>query len=87
MGGQIVQTNYGQGDWLLPPNYKTSFLYGAEACAPRRVIEIEAALFAKTTASFRSFPSARATASAPLNTSAAAVVSTALASTPETIPE
>jgi len=43
-----------------------------------RVTEIEAALFAKITASFRSLPSDIATARAPLNTSPAAVVSTGL---------
>jgi hypothetical protein len=52
-------------------NFEISFLKGAEACAPILVAEIEAALFANITASLKSFPSARATARAPLNTAPA----------------
>ena len=55
----------------------TSTRYGAEACAPILVTEIDAALLAKVMALTRSVPSAIATASAPLKQSPAAVVSMA----------
>ena len=65
---------------------QTSFRYGAEACAPSRVTDIAAALFAKVTASFIPFPSAKAIARAPLKTSPAAVESTASTFIPRIIP-
>ena len=58
-------------------NASTSLRNGAEACAPALVTERAAALAAKRTAPSRSRPSAKAVATPALNTSPAAVVSTA----------
>lgn len=63
-------------------NSSTSSLTGIEACAPTRVTEIAAAAFAHSSAAGTSRPSASATASAPLKTSPAAVVSLASTTNP-----
>ena len=64
-----------------------SFRYGADDWAPARVTEIEAAREARRTASGRFIFSDKATVNAPLNTSPAAVVSTAFTTGAGMIPE
>ena len=59
-----------------------SLRMGAEGCAPIRVTEMAAAALAKRTAWPNVWPSVSATASAPLNTSPAPVVSIAFTANP-----
>lgn len=71
--------SYENKDWVVYDvrNASTSARVGAEDCAPMRVTEIAAAALAKRRASRSSLPSVKATASAALKVSPAAVVSRA----------
>ncbi len=66
-------------------SFSISFIFGIDGWAPNFVTDSAAAAFANLTASLKLFSSDSATVKAPLNTSPAPVVSTALTSNPETI--
>jgi hypothetical protein len=72
-----VQPEWQNTRYVVVRNRSTSARAGTEAWAPTRVTEMAAAAFANRSAAPIARPSARATASAPLKVSPAAVVSTA----------